>query len=181
MSLTKAEVRQAAFTRRGDVHGTGLDRLAQQVLESTLAPWHGRALAGYVPIRTEIDPLPVMAEWDGEVCVPVVCGAGLPLEFHRWASGCEMVEGPYGAPVPVKSEVVEPHVLIVPLVAFDRRGYRLGYGGGFYDRTLERLRCTRPIQAIGFAYSVQEVECLPTETTDQPLDAVVTDVGEIHF
>ena len=181
MSLVKTKVRRAILRRRSAVHGTGLDRLAQHALKGVLSPWRGQALAGYVPIRTEIDPLPVMAGWEGAVCVPVVRGAGLPLEFHRWTPDCEMVEGAFGAPVPAKSEVVEPQVLIVPLVAFDRRGFRLGYGGGFYDRTLERLRCAGSTQAIGFAYAVQEVECLPIEPTDQPLDAVVTDGGDFRF
>ncbi len=92
-----------------------------------------------------------------------------------------MVEGPFGAAVPASSEEVEPQVLIVPLVAFDSRGRRLGYGGGFYDRTLERLRSARPTWAVGFAYAAQESESLPEESTDQPLDAVVTEVGELRF
>jgi len=72
-------------------------------------------------------------------------------------------------------------VLIVPLVAFDRRGGRLGYGGGFYDRTLERLRARRTTVAIGFAYAAQEAEALPLEPTDQPLDMVVTETEVIAF
>ncbi len=181
MSLAKGDVRKEAFRRRRAAHGTGLDGTAQTELMKALVPWRGQPLAGYIPIRTEIDPLPVMAQWEAKVCVPVIRGPGLPLEFHRWTPDCEMVEGPFGAPVPAASEVVEPKILIVPLVAFDSRGCRLGYGGGFYDRTLERLRSARPTRAIGFAYSAQEVESLPTEPTDQPLDAVVTEVGERRF
>ncbi len=181
MNLTKAEARRVAFGCRRAAHGTGLDRSAQEKLGKALAPWRGRTLAGYVPIRTEIDPLPVMAQWGATVCVPVIRDAGLPLEFHRWTPECDMVDGPFGAAVPASPERVDPQILIVPLVAFDSRGYRLGYGGGFYDRTLERLRNLRPTLAVGFAYAAQELERLPMELTDQPLDAVVTEVGERWF
>ncbi len=89
-----------------------------------------------------------------------------------------MKEGPFGAKIPVLDEFFEPEVVIVPLVAFDRHGGRLGYGGGFYDRTLERLRAKRATLAIGFAYADQAAEALPLESTDQPLDMIVTE-GEI--
>ena len=181
MSMTKAEARKVAFRRRREAHGAGLDGAAQTALREVLAPWRGQALAGYIPIRTEIDPLPVMAQWEAAVGVPVIRGAGLPLEFHRWTPDCDMIEGPFGAAVPACPEQVDPQVLIVPLVAFDSRGYRLGYGGGFYDRTLERLRAVRPTWAVGFAYAAQRLESLPIEPTDQPLDAVVTENGEIRF
>ena len=134
-----------------------------------------------MPIRTEIDPVPVMAGWAAPVGVPVIAGKGRPLAFHRWAPGCAMVEGAFGALVPAEAEVLEPEVLIVPLLAFDARGYRLGYGGGFYDRTLERLRAARDTVAIGFAYGAQEVDTVPTEPTDQRLDAVVTEAGARWF
>ncbi|WP_371286182.1 5-formyltetrahydrofolate cyclo-ligase [Albidovulum sp.] len=88
-----------------------------------------------------------------------------------------MVPGTFGALVPAEGDWIEPEVLIVPLLAFDRRGYRLGYGGGFYDRTLEALRARGPVTAIGFAFAAQEVDEVPIEATDQPLDIVVTDKG----
>jgi len=178
---TKARIRSATLRRRDIAHGSGLDGAARAVLSEALAPWRGQALSGYVPVGTEVDPLPVMGRWDSPVCVPVIRGVGLPLEFHLWTPGCEMIEGPFGVPVPVASKLVRPRVLVVPLVAFDSHGRRLGYGGGFYDRTLERLRGSSPIWAVGFAYATQQVECLPVEPTDQPLDAVVTEVGEFRF
>jgi 5-formyltetrahydrofolate cyclo-ligase len=90
-----------------------------------------------------------------------------------------MVAGEFGALIPAEGAWLEPQVLIVPLLAFDRRGFRLGYGGGFYDRTLERLRQRHPVLAVGFAFAAQEVPEVPTENTDQPLDAIVTDQGVI--
>jgi 5-formyltetrahydrofolate cyclo-ligase len=83
--------------------------------------------------------------------------------------------------IPEEGAWLEPQVLIVPMLAWDRRGYRLGYGGGFYDRTLEGLRAKGPVLAIGFAFAAQEVEAVPTEPTDQRLDAVVTEKGVTVF
>ena len=83
--------------------------------------------------------------------------------------------------IPAEGAWVEPEVLIVPLLAFDARGYRLGYGGGFYDRTLEALRARRPTLAVGFAFAAQEVAEVPTEPTDQRLDAIVTEEGMRPF
>lgn len=91
-----------------------------------------------------------------------------------------MIEGEFGAQIPAAGEWITPEILIVPLVAFDRKGGRLGYGGGFYDRTLELLRAARPTLAIGFAYGAQEAENLPLEATDQPLDMIVTEAEIIE-
>jgi 5-formyltetrahydrofolate cyclo-ligase len=86
-----------------------------------------------------------------------------------------MREGQFGAQVPVSKNFFDPELLIVPLVAFDRQGGRLGYGGGFYDRTLEKLKMKQPVLAVGFAYSCQEIEQVPLEMTDQSLDFVITE------
>lgn len=179
----KAAVRTAAFARRKAAHGRGLDGAAQTRLLDLLAPERGRVIAGFVPIRSEINPLPVMASLaaDGPVAVPVVEGAGQPLSFKQWRPGCRMAPGPFGAAVPVEGAMLVPDVLIVPLVAFDRRGGRLGYGGGYYDRTLEALRSLRPTLAVGFAYAAQEADTVPLEPTDQPLDAIVTDAFTLTF
>jgi 5-formyltetrahydrofolate cyclo-ligase len=148
-----------------------------------LLPHRGRTLAGYMAMRTEIDPMPAMAAMAGEgrVCVPVIAGKGKPLRFREWSPEADMSDGPFGARVPAAGDWLEPEVLIVPLVAFDRGGNRLGYGGGFYDRTLERLRAARPTLAIGFAWAAQEAEALPLEPTDQPLDMIVTEAEVIRF
>jgi 5-formyltetrahydrofolate cyclo-ligase len=175
LAALKAEARRAGFARRRAAHGQGLDAAAQERLARDLAPFAGRALAGYMPIRTEIDPLPVMSGWSGPVGVPVIDGPGLPLRFRAWRPGARLVPGPFGAAVPEDGAEILPEVLIVPLVAFDRTGARLGYGGGFYDRTLAILRSGGTVHAVGFAYAAQEAPSLPCEATDLRLDAIVTE------
>lgn len=178
----KAAARKAAFARRKSAHETaGPGRSA--LLSEVLAGHRGVPLSGYMPIRTEIDPLPAMAEaaaW-GPVGVPVIQAAGQPLKFSQWSPECDMIEGAFGAMIPAENKYFEPEIVIVPLVAFDAKGGRLGYGGGFYDRTLELLRAKRATLAIGFAYDGQETEELPLEPTDQPLDMLVTQTRVLTF
>lgn len=179
----KSAARKIAFSDRELAHSVAASRRGAANLINFLIDWRGQPISGYMPIRTEIDPLPAMAEMarHGPVGVPVILGDGQPLEFRRWDEKTAMEPGPFGAVIPINSEIVVPKVLIVPLVAFDRQGHRLGYGGGFYDRSLELLRGRGDILAVGFAYADQQVEDLPTEPTDQVLDAVVTDQGVITF
>ncbi|RLL65352.1 5-formyltetrahydrofolate cyclo-ligase [Paenirhodobacter hankyongi] len=174
----KAFARKAAFAARREAFARGQGTACARLSEA-LEPFAGAPLAGYMPIRTEIDPRPAMAAHFGPVAVPVIEGTGLPLRFHRWTPDCVMCDGPFGAAIPAEAEEVTPRVLIVPLLAFDRRGFRLGYGGGFYDRTLEGLRAAGPVTAIGFAFAAQEVEEVPTEPTDAALDLIVTDAETI--
>ncbi|NJS39053.1 MAG: 5-formyltetrahydrofolate cyclo-ligase, partial [Rhodobacteraceae bacterium] len=154
---------------------------AAEILADYLAGQVGKTLSGYMPMRTEIDPLPAMAAHQGPVGVPVIIGKGLPLRFREWTPGCRMVEGAFKALIPETGPWVEPQVLIVPLLAWDARGYRLGYGGGFYDRTLEGLRAKGPVLAVGFAFAAQEVAEVPIDATDQRLNALVTEKGVTVF
>lgn len=178
----KAQARKAAFARRKVAHNAGLVGRAG-LLSEVLAGYRGVPLAGYMPIRTEISPLPAMEEAGahGPVGVPVIQGEAQPLKFSRWSPDGPLREGPFGAQVPEKDDYFEPEILIVPLVAFDRAGNRLGYGGGFYDRTLEGLRQRGGCLAIGFAYGAQEAAELPLEPTDQPLDMIVTEAEILSF
>jgi len=180
IATTKAEARKAAFARRKLAFAAGQGQAAA-LLADHLAQYAGRALAGYMPMRTEIDPLSAMAAHDGPVCVPVIIGPAQALRFREWTPGCAMVPGDFGALIPADGAWIEPDVLIVPLLVFDMRGYRLGYGGGFYDRTLMALRARRPTIATGFAFAAQEVSEVPIDATDQKLDAVVTETGPRHF
>lgn len=180
----KAAARKAAFARRKAAFeadraaGFPAVAAATEALCAALGDRPG-PVAGYMPIRSELSPLPTMTRLAArqEIGVPVIRAKGQPLAFHRWQPGAEMVEGPFGAQVPRDPVPVVPRVLIVPLVAFDRAGRRLGYGGGFYDRTLAELRAVGPVLALGFAYAAQEAEHLPQEPTDAGLDGIVTEAG----
>lgn len=176
LDIDKANMRKACFARRKEAHARATGAEAG-LLSSVLAGFRGAPVAGYMPIRTEINPLSAMAECaaHGPVGVPVIQAEAHPLLFSRWYPEGDMKDGPFGAQVPVVDDYFEPEILIVPLVGFDRNGGRLGYGGGFYDRTLEQLRAKRATLAIGFAYAAQEAENLPLEPTDQPLDMIVTE------
>lgn len=178
LTAQKVAARKAAFARRK----SAFDRStvgASAHLASFLAGYRGVPLAGYMPIRTEINPLPAMAESAayGPVGVPVIQAEEQPLLFSRWEPETEMKPGLFGAQIPEVDDYFDPEIVIVPLVAFTRDGGRLGYGGGFYDRTLERLRAQRATLAIGFAFSAQEADELPLEPTDQPLNMIVTEAG----
>ena len=140
-------------------------------------------LAGYMAMRTEIDPTAAMEEASahGPVGVPMILGAGQPLKFRLWEPGVEMIAGEFGAFIPAEGDWMTPEIVIVPLVAYDLTGGRLGYGGGFYDRTLEGLRANQATLAIGFAYTAQQADSIPLEPTDQPLNLMITESGQTSF
>ncbi|MCK0096360.1 5-formyltetrahydrofolate cyclo-ligase [Yoonia sp. F2084L] len=177
--MDKTAARTAAFARRKAAHQP--HAATAGYLSEVLAGHRGVPLAGYMAMRTEIDPTPAMEEAaaHGPVGVPVIIGAGQPLKFRIWEPECPLIKGEFGAMIPEAGDWMTPQIVIVPLVAFDRNGGRLGYGGGFYDRTLEQLRAAQPTMAIGFAYAAQEDANLPLEPTDQPLDLIVTEQGII--
>ena len=173
----KSAARKAAFARRKLAFAAGQGQAAE-LLADYLAAFRGQTLAGYMPMRTEVDPLPAMAAHQGAVGVPVIIAAATPLRFREWGPGVAMVAGEFGALIPAEGPWVVPQVVIVPLLAFDARGYRLGYGGGFYDRTLAGLPLAR---RIGFAFAAQEVDEVPIDGFDQRLDAMVTEQGVREF
>ncbi len=177
----KALARKQAFAARKAAKCQVDEALARRHLDGVLSDYAGQPLAGYMPIRTEIDPVPLMGAWTGPVGVPVIEAAGRPLTFARWTPDAPMVESAFGAMIPRDPEPLVPLVMIVPLVAFTGTGHRLGYGGGFYDRTLEGLRARGPVFAVGFAFEAQLLPGIPLEPTDQPLDALVTEAGVRRF
>lgn len=172
----KAEARERAFVRRQAAWERGHPAPAALLME-VLRSHRGRPLSGYLAMRSEIDPLPAMiaAAGHGPVGVPVTPKRGKPLSFREWSPKSTMVDGGFGTRIPAEGDWIVPEVLIVPLVAFDRRGGRLGYGGGFYDRTLAALRAAGPVTAIGYAWGAQEDDELPLEETDAHLDLIVTE------
>lgn len=182
LAAEKDVARKAAFARRKPLFEAATDAQAGYLSE-VLAGYRGVPVSGFMPIRTEIDPRPAMAEASahGVVGVPVITGAHQPLRFSVWTPEALMAAGPFGARIPADEDFFDPEIVIVPLLAFTRQGGRLGYGGGFYDRTLARLRACRATLAIGFAFAGQEVDVLPLEATDQPLDMIVTEAGVIDI
>ena len=140
-------------------------------------------VSGFLPIGEEIDPAPLMKRLMGEgysLCLPVMEAKGKPLLFRAWSPGDPLAEVMWGIREPLPTAPsVEPDIVLGPLLAFDRQGYRLGYGGGFYDRTLARLRALKPIVAIGLAYDAQLVDSVPHHDYDERLDWVLTPSGPI--
>lgn len=182
----KAALRGRAEARRKAAHrdGTGLARIAAGHVLAEIGRLRGRVTVGcYVPFRSEIDTLPLMRALTGlgtPLCLPVVAGPGLPLRFRSWNLGEPLAPGAFGVMVPDQGEEIVPNVLIVPLLAYDDACTRLGYGGGFYDRTIGALRENGEVTALGFAYRAQKLRNLPVEPWDVPLDAVVTEGGIVR-
>jgi 5-formyltetrahydrofolate cyclo-ligase len=178
----KKSARSAAAIVRKAAH-EGLQHTAPLALVShpfPVKPESGRQIvSAFYPYKSEIDTRPLLGKLAGEgwtTCLPIVIGEGLPLEFRRWLPGEPTIPGVWGIPRPPDlAPIMEPDVLIIPMLAFDRAGYRLGYGGGFYDRTLEKLRIRKTIIAIGAAYSAQEISRVPISTHDQALDFIITE------
>jgi len=137
-------------------------------------------VAAYRPIFSELDPTPLMAalhERGISLCVPVIMGQAQPLTFRLWTPDTPMEVGAFGAEIPVDPTESTPTIVIAPMLAYDRALWRLGYGGGFYDRTLEGLRERGAVRAYGYAYAAQAMEAVPIEPTDQRLDGVITPDG----
>ena len=154
-------------------HGLGFLRLQK-----------GAIVSGFASLPDEFRIWPLLRRLHREghrLALPVMQGKMQPLLFRAWAPGDAMDRGVWGIgePKPDKA-VVEPDALLVPLLAFDRRGWRLGYGGGFYDRTLTALRARKPIVAIGLAYDEQHIDAVPHLDYDQRLDWVLTPSGPLR-
>jgi 5-formyltetrahydrofolate cyclo-ligase len=156
--------------------------LAAQAAVLALPPG---VVAGYWPMRSEADPRPLMAELSAlghPLALPSVVKRAAPLLFRCWQEGDPLGRGAYGTSEPLQTAApVVPSVLLVPLLAFDAEGYRLGYGGGYYDRTLAALRVRQTVLAIGIAYAGQEIPAVPHEAHDLRLDAVLSETGLKRF
>jgi 5-formyltetrahydrofolate cyclo-ligase len=186
-SLDKQALRAAALARRAALSDARREAASRALASRSdcLAVKSGSVVAGYSPMRGEIDPRPLMlalAARGAELALPAVVARDAPLVFRAWRDGDETIAGPHGTRhPPIASPLVVPDIVLVPLAAFDRRGHRIGYGGGYYDRTLAALRAERRILAAGVAFAVQEVETVPASPHDALLDLVLTDVEAIDF
>jgi 5-formyltetrahydrofolate cyclo-ligase len=170
-------LRKAAY----DLHGVEASRrLAAHGLDF-LRVQPGMTVSGFAAIRDEINPADLMTWLHAEgvmLALPVMAGKGLPLLLRAWAPGDAVAPAQWGIAEPLDDKPeVEPDVVLLPLLAFDAQGNRLGYGGGFYDRTLAKLRANKPVLAVGLAYDEQRVDAVPVESYDQRLDWVLTPSG----
>jgi len=179
--VTKAEIRRAALARRDGLSGQERADAAQAVASRPfpLAVPPGAIVAGYSPMRSEINPSPLLrrlADAGARLALPVVIGRGQALVFRAFALGDPLGSGVWGIREPLAaSPEVAPDILIVPLAAFDRTGQRIGYGAGYYDLTLARLRAEKPVVAAGLAFQAQEIAAVPFTRRDERLDLVLTE------
>ena len=184
ITAAKAALRETAKAVRAEAgrkHGQAASETIAEFGIAFAAPRPGATVSGFAAIGEEIDPLPLMLRLSGEghpLALPAMQGKAKPLRFHRWQPGDEMAEKMWGIKEPLPTAPpADPDIVLVALLAFDRRGYRLGYGGGFFDRTLAAARQHRPIIAIGLAYDEQEVPDVPRLDYDQRLDWILTPSG----
>ena len=168
-------VRNALSTARCEA---GADTLRRTGL-AFAAPSSRAVISGYAAIGTELNLWPLLetlAASGHPIALPVTVGKGAPLIFRAWKPETPLKTGAFSVPVPDKNAPeLEPEILLVPLLAFDKEGFRLGYGAGFYDRTLAGLRQTGPVVAVGVAFHAQQVDRVPETPEDGQLDWIVTD------
>ena len=179
----KEELRAEAKAKRARIAGADAAAAAiavrDRVLAAELVPERA-TVSGFWPIGEEFDPRPLMealAAKGHQLSLPVVVGRGRPLAFRAWAPGDPLERAGFGLSVPRwDAPPAIPRFLIVPLLAFDRRGFRVGYGAGYYDRTIAELKAHVPgLFALGVGFAVQEVPEVPALAHDQRLDAVATE------
>lgn len=183
----KAALRAAALARRDALDREQRAASAQAVAQRGL-PFeigNGAVVAGYSPIRSEFDPVPLMtmlAASGANLALPAISGRDRPLIFRAWQSGDPLLRGQLGTLEP-PSDAAErmPDIVLVPLAAFDRAGHRIGYGAGHYDRTLEHLRRSKRVIAVGLAFATQQIPAVPALAHDVRLDLVLTETQAIDF
>jgi 5-formyltetrahydrofolate cyclo-ligase len=177
----KTDIRRAAAARRAALpaaeRAAAAATIAARPLPVAVRP--GAIVSGFSPLKSEINPVPLMrafAAAGATLALPVVAGRGKPLTMRSWNFGEPLVSGVWGIrePPPGAPEVF-PDILIVPMLAFDRAGRRIGYGAGYYDMTIARLRGMKPVIALGIAYAAQELAEIPTTPRDAALDLVLTE------
>jgi len=183
----KKRLRGEAFARRDALSANDRQAAAEVIAARPFPlPIPPRTIvSGFMPMKTEIDPLPLMRALEGQgarLALPVLAGRGKPLTMRAWTFGEPLSEGVWGIREPEpEADEVAPDILLVPLLAFDRAGSRIGYGGGYYDRTIAALRAGKPVTAVGIAFAAQEVAQVPVTAGDARLDLVLTEREVIDF
>ncbi len=177
----KSDLRREALARRDALPAAARQAAANAIAarEFPLAVAPGIIVSGFMPLKSEINPLPLMqklAAAGAQLALPVVAGRGKPLIMRAWQWGAPLAAGVWGIrePKPEAPEV-EPDILLVPLAAFDRTGHRIGYGAGYYDMTIARLRSLKSVTAVGIAFAMQEIPAVPATERDARLDLVLTE------
>jgi 5-formyltetrahydrofolate cyclo-ligase len=186
-SRSKADLRSAALAKRDALSSEKRAAAAEALAERGL-PFEmpaGSIVSGYSPIRSEIDPVPLMrilAAQGARLALPAVMARGKSLAFRAWSPHHRLMLGPLGIlePSPAAAELI-PDIMLVPLAAFDRLGHRIGYGAGHYDFSLAHLRKAKAITAIGLAFATQEIEAVPALSHDVALDYVLTETQTFDF
>jgi len=177
----KAELRREAVARRDALpaatRAAAAEVIAARPLPLAIAP--GTVVSGFMPMKNEFDCQPMMRKLAGQgaqLALPVIVGRGRPLIMRAWAFGEPLVTGVWGIrEPPQQARAIDPDIVLVPLIAFDRAGHRLGFGGGYYDLTLAQLRARKTITAIGMAFATLEVAKIPATDRDARLDLVLTE------
>jgi 5-formyltetrahydrofolate cyclo-ligase len=181
IALAKSNLRQAALACRNGLPAAERVAAAEAIAARAfpVATAAGAIISGYMPMKTELDPRPLMrklADAGARLALPVVIARGVPLVMRAYAFGDALVKGVWGIRVPPpEAPEVEPDIVLAPLLAFDRSGNRLGYGAGYYDMTIATLRANKPVVAVGVAFAAQEVDAVPTTPRDVRLDLVLTE------
>jgi 5-formyltetrahydrofolate cyclo-ligase len=181
IASAKAELRRDAAARRdglpAEVRQAAAEAIAARVFPVALAP--GIVVSGFMSIKSEINPLPLMqklAARGARLALPRIIGRGHPLDMRTWEFGAPLARGQWGIREPqADAPEVDPDILLVPLLAFDRAGYRIGFGAGYYDMTLTALRARKTVAAVGIAFAAQEVSAVPHTERDARLDLVLTE------
>jgi 5-formyltetrahydrofolate cyclo-ligase len=180
-AVAKAALRREAVARRDVLPAAARQQAAETIAARPfpVAVKPGAIVSGFMPLKSEINPLPLMrklAEAGASLALPAVAGKGKPLVMRAWTFGGPLASGVWGIREPMPdAPAVDPDILLVPLLAFDRQGHRLGYGAGYYDMTLAALRAKKTVVAIGIGYAAQEVEQVPVTPRDERLDLVLTE------
>jgi len=177
----KERLRREAIARRDALPPEERQAAAEAIAarKFPLAMTPGSIVSGFMPLKSEINPLPLMRKLAGQgarLALPIVAGRGKSLIMREWNFGEPLATGVWGIREPKpEAAMVDPDILLVPLLAFDRAGYRIGYGGGYYDLTLAQLRARKAVIAVGLAFAAQEVAAVPATPRDALLDLVLTE------